>query len=1475
MDTNFVASARIRVLLVPVGPIKKATFERHAKMLQQHATIRLEEISMAPRTENSFFSPNTPHEGQLYFNFVTSYSSEHRYLEEFQLHRRVFGVIGIMDCQEWPSGNMAAGYQEFQKLLSKYPSAVAHQCFAFDPSEQQPDDPRGGGVIMIPNVGNTAFYLRVLICDLARSILTEFENIAAAVSKRQDIESPSPSISVYNQKSGSMNGSPATPAKSATSMDLGSNGVKPLTAPPSAMTSGPPSAHTRSMSAAGFNQMPQPSPALYSQPSVVTDQRLRRRNAARIQKIHGDLYLMAGRLNEAVSSYQSVIETTKANSDYLWNASAMEGLYCAVVLLAYLQADMTLLTHQQFQQIASSPTSPTMAESTKTQASPAIKPLIVDIPEKYQVILSLYNKVQNGGTPAIIYVEACLKVTKFIATCYVSGNGILDDRALAAVVNGTIYPPSSPSGSDPSLPNMKPSTPTPLTPLHTGLLRRASTLRSRSTSIGTPSVAVVRMDVMNWITKTWTGRLDELWIIDQIHATTAIASILGAIQFRRKQSFYLRHAIRMMMPLLHQTRLANAAAQANGAASKGQAITSDHGVLECLRQICGVFGVGDDFTTSTTYLEHGWPELQIDVLYECIRVSEAIPDFKAMMYYSTTLLKQLNAYLSREEQAGLYASLPRILAAAKKAGSPDLKEIQYWSKDLVVDIELVPPPARKMPFTRAKDTLKSILPSDKQPKTTMTGEVDPFIYNPFHRKTNSTAKLDLIADETASFWVTLVNQHGIDLDVHDIRLSTSGVKFKAIPASAIIPAQSTIVIKVSGIPLEAGELQIRGCFAKVGHCSDQEFFMMRPSPAPTSGAGGAASGRSNTTERTPVVVQERPKKTGLESFTRKPAEDATVSKKEPNFLSFKVIPPQPLLKISATSLQHGSLMLFEGEKTTFSLTLENIGAIPVDFVTLTFTDSTGQIVGVNGNNVDLSAEDAYELELFLKQVQVFDWDRQVNCHIPVGGTREILIDVQGKRGCASGMVQIDYGYLNRPEKEAEESKTFVTRQLFSQVLMTVYKTVETLNLDILYLQSHGGMDIQTSTVPNSPTTHSHAQRGETDTSSESVPRIDFSADGFLAPPKDGDHKKDKRDSLGTTHYKSQGRRGSRTINKRLSSNFARVEKRQSVEQLLSRVRGDGTLPGEQIEAAISRRVALGTKNEYCLLTLDVRNVWTVPVEVAFLVDDSEEGEGLDIDKLIKSTTLIQPGNTQRIILPIRRLALSQAHISQPIPTLTNKQFVVARGAAAQSEEDVQLERSLFWFREELLKRVVARWTCRDNSGRYGRFDLRTLRLTKAMLNVLKIEDISFLVQMEATEAMLEELGEQRDKQTEGDEGQLVPPLRRLEQIGSNRWRCPIETFAQIRVSVVNRSNKAVKLCLRMQPVQVHGDGTMEYDMGTRMAWHGVLQTPLAKLGPDSTTSHVLPVCFYGPGEYKILYHAEDVHQRVVYYDHEPLVIEAY
>src|SRR5690606_9547825 len=68
--------------------------------------------------------------------------------------------------------------------------------------------------------------------------------------------------------------------------------------------------------------------------------------------------------------------------------------------------------------------------------SPQTKTLLQEIPEKYTQILALYAKVPNNTTPPILYVEACLKVAKFLATCYLCGNGLLDENAMAAIIRG-------------------------------------------------------------------------------------------------------------------------------------------------------------------------------------------------------------------------------------------------------------------------------------------------------------------------------------------------------------------------------------------------------------------------------------------------------------------------------------------------------------------------------------------------------------------------------------------------------------------------------------------------------------------------------------------------------------------------------------------------------------------------------------------------------------------------------------------------------------------------------------------------------------------------------------------------------------------------------------------------------------------------------------------------------------------------------
>jgi len=141
----------------------------------------------------------------------------------------------------------------------------------------------------------------------------------------------------------------------------------------------------------------------------------------------------------------------------------------------------------------------------------------MDIPEKYQTLLTLYNRVPGNGTPPILYVEANMKVTKFLATCFVCGGGILDDRALAAVVSGNMF--MHWDGSEGQQPQQLMSHTSSGNHSETSsgasaLLR--STLRSRSSSVTISNHGITRTDIMNWISRTWAGRLDELWIVDQV-----------------------------------------------------------------------------------------------------------------------------------------------------------------------------------------------------------------------------------------------------------------------------------------------------------------------------------------------------------------------------------------------------------------------------------------------------------------------------------------------------------------------------------------------------------------------------------------------------------------------------------------------------------------------------------------------------------------------------------------------------------------------------------------------------------------------------------------------------------------------------------------------------------------------------------------------------------------------------------------------
>lgn len=69
----------------------------------------------------------------------------------------------------------------------------------------------------------------------------------------------------------------------------------------------------------------------------------------------------------------------------------------------------------------------------------------------------------------------------------------------------------------------------------------------------------------------------------------------------------------------------------------------------------------------------------------------------------------------------------------------------------------------------------------------------------------------------------------------------------------------------------------------------------------------------------------------------------------------------------------------------------------------------------------------------------------------------------------------------------------------------------------------------------------------------------------------------------------------------------------------------------------------------------------------------------------------------RMLLRLERITISAEDLARPIPSLSERQFVVAK--AERSAEDERRTRELFWYREELLRHVTATWNeVREGQG---------------------------------------------------------------------------------------------------------------------------------------------------------------------------------
>ncbi|KAF7338264.1 hypothetical protein MVEN_02051700 [Mycena venus] len=236
---------------------------------------------------------------------------------------------------------------------------------------------------------------------------------------------------------------------------------------------------------------------------------------------------------------------------------------------------------------------------------------------------------------------------------------------------------------------------------------------------------------------------------------------------------------------------------------------------------------------------------------------------------------------------------------------------------------------------------------------------------------------------------------------------------------------------------------------------------------------------------------------------------------------------------------------------------------------------------------------------------------------------------------------------------------------------------------------------------------------------------------------------------------------------------------------------------------------LGNEAGWCLFSVEVRNTYGLPFEVSFERIQQGGVRG-------RTSTTVSPGSTSRMVIPIKKFILSEAHISQPIPTLSDRQFVVTKSKLSKAQERAQ--RELFWYREELFKRLRGRW--REAGGsRSGDLSLRQQRMTLPMLETLRTETASIVMSLHR------------------QEGEDQVPVT----FTGGKYHPPSTEFVYLRTKVTNLSLTSLVFTI-----------DFDFQSSPHVIFEGLLrEVPIGRLESGESREVETGLCFLAYGRFEI------------------------
>ena len=1002
------------------------------------------------------------------------------------------------------------------------------------------------------------------------------------------------------------------------------------------------------------------------------------------------------------------------------------------------------------------------------------------------MIMSIYDRAAanaNEALPETAFSEVIIRISKLFATLHVFGGNLTRD-ALEALI---------------CCKPLESFAPTPSSRLFIRPLRR---------------------DIAELSFKALPQGLSTMTVGDRIIVLAGIASVLSMLGFQRKKAIIVKEFLAIFVPSLVDARKAGAAelgvhpaaglstlSMIGSSNSEGSNTLSEHGFKELLVAVGKIYGVHlsgllqdsqlggtvsavngkngvDDAhrlrsNTSANLLgdvaeeavlrSFGSLHLKYDILRTGLSFCEALPDFNGVLHLSAAMLRiagpaivsglntsAAKVALAKEEQVRLVTNVPRTLGAAKSLGLKGL-EVDYWDDFLVKDIRFIETSSSLQPIGHSKSELGA------ETNKEIARSTGPFIYDPSSKPaTADIAENILIAHDQSRFALVIQNPYDFEVAIEWLELAVVGIELSSQQQDLTLAPFCIQTIPINVVALQPGELKVIGCLIKVRGCRVRNFPIFNrswaPEPETKVKSIGLPASKPPTAHRVSQDVSPRDQTS------------PTLPGPVPSTLQLAVIPEQPLLEIGSVSLSQASVMILEGERQVFSVTLQNVATkTRVDLLLISFQDSTIAPIQAAMKNKHLPRPELYELELQYLHNQAFRLrhpERLSHIAIESNQSMDLEFEVLGKPGLSDGVIQFDYAHVGVPRSEIEDR--FFTRRTSLPLSVTVNASVMFQRLDIVPFSS----DFAWSNQHRLETTSSKI-------SGNLLPCSEVQANRFSA--------------------------------------------------LLDRVGRDGTA------------------SEHCLVLIDLRNAWPNPITVSIdvLQPSSSPATTLSLASSKEGTRTytvheyLYPGHTTRLLVLLPKLYLQDPYAPVPILDEKNKrQFVKSQGQLSpEAERDV---RERFWYREELFKYVKGCWKEEagiGGNGREGEVDLRGIRLSRRMLDCLKLEDVAIELSILPSEGAAENV---------------------VRRAGRGRFRLRVDEFVVLRTKIQNRSLTPIEPILRLLPTLVDQTLSTALDVDRKLAWTGLLQRVLPQLSAGAVMEVELGFCALYSGEYEIGASVEEI-----------------